>query len=297
MRIAIAGATGLVGHGVASALRLAGHDVVTVGRRKECDVRLDLIRAVAPPASAFAGCEALVHAAGVIDEDFADARSARAKAEAGATVLTEAAIAGGVRRLVYFSSAHVYGPLQGDIDESHPVDPRSDYARAHLATESRMRNAAGRAGASLLVARPCAVFGPLAEPGTFSRWSLIPFDFPRQAAHGRIVLKSPGNQRRNFVSSPGLGAFTRDWLESAGEATVANVPGTDELSVYDFALLCARIAGEESGRECSVERPAGGGGTAPPLRYLSRHGTVANARHLEEHVREIIRAFLEKATN
>ena len=293
MRVALAGASGLVGSAIARELRDRGHQVATIGRGDACDVRFDL---ASSRELSIAPCDALVHAAGVTDEDFRAPDAAWAKARRGAAALADAALAAGARCLAYVSSAHVYGPLEGEIDEARSPDPRNDYARAHLETEQLFRDRAGRAGAALLIARPCAVFGPLAAPAAFARWSLIPFDFPRQAASGRIELKSTGAQRRNFASSIAIGKLLAGWLAGApSSATLANAPGPDELSVYDFALLCARIAREE-GRECRVDRPAAGPAPGPPLNYRSRLGLLPAAPSLEEHVRGLLRTFLEKGS-
>lgn len=296
MRIACTGTTGLLGHAVAELMRARGHSIVAVGRAPGCDVPLDLaIDEVLPP-GALAGCEALVHAAGVTDEDFSDREAAFAKALLGAQALLQGAREAGVGRLVYFSSAHVYGPLEGLIDESRPPNPLSDYAIAHFATEQLFRRAALEPGCASLIVRPCAVFGLPPSLERFTRWSLIPFDFPRQALGGRIVLKSPGKQRRNFVSSEGLGFLVGWWLGQAAEGTtIANAPGPDELPVYEFAALCARIAREETGREVAIERPGPRGEEPAALEYRTRVGGHLPGIPLEDHVRGLIRALARKA--
>lgn len=292
MKVALAGASGLIGHAVARALEANGANIVRVGRDASCEVALDLAapRELAP--RALAGCEALVHAAGVTDEDFRDPATAEAKAEAGARALFEGAMRDGVRRLAYVSSAHVYGPLEGLIDEAAPPRPASPYARAHHRTEELAREAARRSGAALLVARPCAVYGMPPSLARFRRWSLIPFDFPRQALEGRIVLKSAGLQRRNFVAAEGVANLVGWWLErgAAGE-TLANAPGPDEMTVYDFALMCARLAKEASGREPEVARPQAAGPVPAPFHYRTRVGGHLPGPALEDHVRALLRAL------
>ena len=290
------GATGLIGHAVARSLADAGHSILTVGRGDECDVHFDLAKDRGVDPTALAGCAALIHAAGVTDEDFSDPDAALAKATAGAGALVEAARLAGVRRLVYFSSAHVYGPLEGVIDESRAPNPQTRYAKAHILTEERFRSTA----AALLIARPCAVFGMPPSLDRFARWSLIPFDFPRQALGGRIVLKSSGAQRRNFVSAEGLGALAGWWLaQGSTGVTIANAPGPHEMPVYEFALLCARIGQEETGRYCAIERPASQGAPAieagEPLEYRTRVGGHLPGMLLEDHVRGLVRALLKKA--
>lgn len=294
MRVAITGSTGLIGGAVAARLLAQGHQLVRIGRGADADVRADLATIDRLPRGALDGCEVLVHAAGVTDEDFANRARADAKAEKGARALMEAASESGLTRCAYFSSAHVYGPLQGRIDESHACDPRSDYARAHIATERLFGEWAAK-GSMALIARPCAVYGMPPALERFARWSLIPFDFPRQALTGRIVLRSPGMQRRNFVPVEGLAALVERWLENASPGlTVANAPGHDELAVFDFAALCARIAHEELGRECAVERPAPTGEGAPPLEYRSRVEGDLPGPSLQDHARALMRALSKK---
>jgi len=295
MRIAIVGSTGLIGHAVTGMLRERGHAIVRIGRSAECDVRFDLAADDELPEDALAGCEALVHAGGVTDEDFADRELAFAKALLGTQALLDAARSAGIARLAYFSSAHVYGALEGILDETRPPNPISDYAIAHFAAEQLFRRAALERGASALLIRPCAVFGLPASLARFARWALIPFDFPRQALSGRIVLKSHGEQRRNFVSAEGLGALVGRWLgEPCAGTTVANAPGPDELTVYEFAVLCARIAREEAGREASIERPVPQGAGPAPLEYRTRVGGHLPGTSLEDHVRGLIRALARK---
>jgi UDP-glucose 4-epimerase len=292
--VAITGTTGLIGHAIAERLAAAGHRVVSIGRHPGADVRFDLAGTGRLPSKALEGCGALVHAAGITDEDFSDPARAWAKAERGTGELLAAAHDAGIGRLAYISSAHVYGPLEGRIDESRAPDPRSDYARAHLASE-RSFAAAAEAGASVLVARPCAAYGMPPSLERFRRWSLIPFDFPRQALSGRIVLKSHGEQRRNFVPAEGIGNLVGWWLgRDAAGVLLANAPGKDEMSVYDFARLCATIAAAKAGRECRVERPPAPQRPAEPFEYRTRVAGHLPGPALEEHVARLLDALLQK---
>ncbi len=291
MRGALAGSTGLIGAALAARLAASGHHLVRLGRAASSEGRIDLATDDSIAPRALAGCDALVHAAGVTDEDFADPAAALAKSGRGARVLLAAASHAGVERLAYISSAHIYGPLEGVIDESRAPAPRSDYARAHRATEEAFEAASGT-GARALIARPCAVFGMPPSLERFARWSLIPFDFPRQALQGGIVLKSSGLQRRNFVSAEGLAGLVVAWLE-AGPAglTRANAPGPETLSVFDFASLCAKIAAEETGRQCRVERPEPQGTPPGRFEYRTLFGGPLPGPPLQDHVRALLRAL------
>lgn len=258
MRILLTGSTGLIGSSVAGRLR-PQHALHTLGRQAALvDQAVDLsdpllIRQLKLPA-----CECLVHCAGVIDEDFrTDPMAAYRRATLGAEALLHAAGEAGCRRFIYVSSTHVYGAQVGTISEDSPADPQSHYALAHYCTEQLFRRHAATGGGTYAVLRPNAVFGLPAHPETFQRWSLIPFSFPREAKEkGRIILKSSGLQRRNFVSTAAIADIVARCLDGdmAAASGAINVLGGDSESVYAFAHRCRSIAEERLGRPCVVDR-------------------------------------------
>lgn len=97
MRIAITGGTGFVGRRVAERLRSDGHDVVLLSRRTGhgLDAGVDQI------ADALAGCDAVVHCAG-INREIGD-QTYEAVHIRGTRAVIEAARAAGVGRLVMLS--------------------------------------------------------------------------------------------------------------------------------------------------------------------------------------------------
>ena len=77
-----------------------------------------------------------------------------------ANVLTACARAG-VRRLVYVSSAEVYGLRQeGPVAEEHSPVPRSPYGAAKLAAEHFIQALAPGLAADVFILRPFSVYGP-----------------------------------------------------------------------------------------------------------------------------------------
>lgn len=246
MTTAILGAHGLIGSAIAQHL-----GALTLARRAPADRLADVAGRLD-----FSGIDALVHAAGVIDEDFSDPTTAFQHAIAGTAAVIEAARAADVKRFCYISSAHVYGPLRGRIDETSPPDPRSDYAIAHFAAEQIIRRAATDAF-RVLILRPCAVFG--LPPDGFRRWSLVPFEFPLQAVKtGTIALRSHGLQQRNFVGTGDIAHAVESWLaRDAAAYECVNPIGRSASTVLDFAHLCAREYQALTGRPCAVTAPLG----------------------------------------
>jgi uncharacterized protein YbjT (DUF2867 family) len=99
-RIAITGGTGFVGRHLAARLAAAGHDVVLVSRRTGHPLDADAA-ATAELATAFDGCEAVVHCAGINRE--LGAQTYRAVHVTGTATVVRAASDAGIERLVMLS--------------------------------------------------------------------------------------------------------------------------------------------------------------------------------------------------
>lgn len=258
MKIAIVGSTGLIGNGVAEWLR-PRYTVLTVARQESADQQADLTDPKSIESLDLTECEALVHCAGIVDEDFAQPDRAFRQATLGMTSLVRHAKACGIRRFAYISSAHVYGPLKGSLDECAASNPLSDYAIAHFASEQILRRSASPEFLSLTV-RPCAVFGIPPELNYFRRWALIPFGFPKAAVEtGVIKLATHGVQKRNFVGVSDIAAAIDQWLALPHPLPflTVNPIGKYTMSVRDYAELCARIASSVTGIGCAVAVPGG----------------------------------------
>ncbi len=262
--VALTGATGVVGRGILESLVAAGHGVRPLERGE-----YDLSRPEGAKWLELDGVDVLVHAAGITEES-ARGRHAATIAGEGLRALAARAKEQGVARLVYVSSAHVYGPLEGHIDEASKPDPRGDYARLHLESE----RIAASSGIACDILRPCNVYGMPKDLAHFERWALIPFGFPRDAVNDRrIVLRSAGLQTRNFVAASGVGRAVAARLAEAPVAErVRNVAGRDTLSVRDFAARVAAVAAPILGYVPAVEAPAADTPAPRALDYVGSDG-------------------------
>lgn len=291
MRILLSGATGLIGQ--AARRRLAReHEVFAIGRGPTADLVADLAEPATIGALALPAVDAVVHCAGVVDEDFRT-NPARALAMAffGADALASAAVAAGATRLIYISSAHVYGPMVGCVDEKTAVNPVSDYAIAHFATEQVFQRHVPPDGAGLAL-RPCAVFGVLERPENFRRWSLIPFSFPRDAVLARhIEIRSTGEQQRNFVGSDDIAEQVARFLAEpdASGWNVLNPLGVLDGSVFEFARLCTRLADEAGLGPCTLNRVTPVGATpGDDFVYTSLSPLARGAQSPEAALRDLM---------
>lgn len=277
-RVAILGANGLIGAAVAA--RLAPQaEIVRIGRAPGLDRVVDLAAPDERLLRAIDGAEHVVHCAGVTDEEFAaDGAAAWRRAIEATRRLATYLTLTGVRRVVYVSTAHVYGPLAGPVSERSAPDPRSDYAIAHYAAEQILR----RIGIPGGVVRPCAVYGDPPDLQRFARWSLTPFAFPRMALERQdIRLASIGSQRRNFVAAEGVADCVAALLEEPGSWRIVNPVGARTLSIREWAELVAARAALLTGRTCSVSVTQGASEIrAAPFTYLSERGCVDDETRL-----------------
>lgn len=293
--IAVLGAGGLIGSAVAERLARDG-DVLRVGRHAGCDVIADLAAPGEELLRALSRCDSVVHCAGVTDEEFGADRSAAWRRAIDATTrLADLMRSAGVKRVVYVSTAHVYGFLRGPITERSGPDPRSDYAIAHFAAEQILRRAGFEGG----VVRPCAVFGDPPDLARFARWSLVPFGFPRMAIdRAEIVLATAGTQRRNFVAARGVADCAATLLAAGGGWRALNPVGAASLTIREWADLVAARAARVTGAPCRITAPAADtAAREAPFTYLSERGEVDDDGLLPAWTDSFLRLLVDARTH
>jgi nucleoside-diphosphate-sugar epimerase len=170
MRVLVTGATGFTGGHLARALAARGYEVVALvrdpGRASalaESGVSLATgdVRDRVAVEKAAAGADVIYHIAaiyrqaGLRDEAYRDVNAGAVR-----TVI-ESAAAAGVRRVVLCSTVGVHGDVEHPpANEDAPLRPGDIYQRTKLEGEQVGRDAAGRTGVELVIARPTGIYGP-----------------------------------------------------------------------------------------------------------------------------------------
>jgi nucleoside-diphosphate-sugar epimerase len=168
----------------------------------------------------------------------ADAARVRAVNVSAIAELTSAAVATGVRRLVFLSSIGVLGADSGNhaFDESSPVAPYDFYSQTKLDAERAAEDAAARSMLELCIVRPPLVFGPHA-PGNFGRlirWVDKGIPLPLGAIHNR----------RSLISVWNLCHFLTLCLSSAGAVGEPLLVAEEQtISTSELLRLCAQLRG------------------------------------------------------
>lgn len=185
----------------------------------------------------------------------------------GLTVLLEAVVAAGVRRLLFSSSAAVYGVPDAElIDEDAPCAPINPYGETKLAGEWLVR-AAGRAhGLSTGCLRYFNVAGAaspeLADTGVFN---VIPMLFDRLTRGEAPVIFGDGYPTpdgtcvRDYIHVADLadahvGVARRLGERGPGDLTL-NVGRGEGVSVRELADLVGEVTGLERKPEIVPPRP------------------------------------------
>jgi nucleoside-diphosphate-sugar epimerase len=158
------------------------------GRSVVCDITdRDALRTVAD------GVDVVIHLAGPpsVAESFADAAEFLRVHVLGTEAVVQLCRELGIPRLVYVSSAEVYGrPARNPVDESASLGPRSPYAAAKVGAESVIGAAARSWGLDAVVLRPFSIYGPGLRQG-----SVVGLVVEQALAGDHIRLRSLGSTR------------------------------------------------------------------------------------------------------
>lgn len=250
MRILITGGFGFVGGRLGHHLYQVGHQVVLGSRNatsppnwlpyaEVAKIDCNNVRALK---QTFKGIDVLIHAAGMNALDCATNPVAALEVNGFATArFLDAAIQSSVKRFIYLSTAHVYAnPLIGTITEETCPSNLHPYATSNLAGENVVLGATQRGEIEGFVLRLSNVFGTPME-NEVNCWTLLINDLCRQISNSRkIVLRSDGNQQRDFISMSETCRIL-EYIITFGAHTlstkVINVGSGKSQTVYEVARL------------------------------------------------------------
>ncbi|WP_116365900.1 SDR family NAD(P)-dependent oxidoreductase [Parahaliea mediterranea] len=274
MKVLVTGATGLVGLFSAVQCLRDGYSVRVLVRDADkfarClapfnvsaghfDIALGDITEAQTLAPALAGCNALIHCAGIFSDRLQDAeRLQRINVQACRDVL-EAAAAQGLDPIIHVSSYLALFPPAGKVQtaDDRVAQPSSMYARTKAAAEHIARNLQD-AGAPLVTVYPGSVQGP--HDPTFSIGSQLLADAIRS---GRYLVTEGG---RSFTDVRDLAHLLSNLLQP-GRGARRIMCGGYYLSYDEQRALLERV----SGRTIKAQRIPG-----PLLRLMGSAGDLAS---------------------
>ena len=160
----------------------------------------------------------------------------------GTLNVLKAAVDAGARRVVFASSAAVYGNVESTptVETQKPA-PASPYATTKMVGEFACEEIASLKGIETVVLRIFNVYGPR-QPATSGYASVIPRFCAAVAANQPIEIHGDGEQTRDFLYVGDLA----EALELAGDKAVAgetfNVGSGTATSVADVAKVLSEVA-------------------------------------------------------
>ena len=214
-KIYVTGVTGFIGSNIALACLKNGYDVVGVCRNSEKTVREELgIKVIKSDLLSennlkFDKAEAIVHCATANDILSKSAKDGLSLSIAGTGNIIESAIKARIPKIIFFSTAQVYGTeLSGHYDETTATDCKTTYGINHLLGEDLCNFYCKTKNLDIAVIRPSNVYG-VPQISTVSRGTLVPMCFVNEAIEKKsITIRSSGKQMRNFVSNDEVADIT-----------------------------------------------------------------------------------------
>ena len=168
-----------------------------------------------------------------------------------------AARAAGVRRVVFSSSASIYGddPQMPKREDMLPA-PLTGYALSKLAGEHYGRIFRGLYGLEFFALRYFNVFGPRQDPASHYA-AVIPLFMRAYAAGRQPTIYGDGGQTRDFTFVDDIVAANLCCLDAPASAAggVYNVAYGDRISVNDLARRIAALAGQPFAPVYAPARP------------------------------------------
>ncbi|MDO8487411.1 MAG: UDP-glucose 4-epimerase GalE [Candidatus Curtissbacteria bacterium] len=253
-RILVTGGAGFIGGHVTKILLDEGHDVVVLdnlskGHKDSVDKRAQLIVGdMADPVKtkeALSGADAVIHMAGliVVPESVKDPIKYAQNNVLGSVSLLESMRETGVKKIIFSSSACVYGtPDTLPIKEDAPLRPDNPYGATKASIESFLQAYHANFGFDVTILRYFNPYGPgeLHDPETHA----IPNFIKSALSKKPIPLYWKGEQVRDFIYIEDLARAHTDVLSLAG-FNIFNLGTEKGVKVKDVIDKIFEIVGFE----------------------------------------------------
>jgi nucleoside-diphosphate-sugar epimerase/phosphohistidine swiveling domain-containing protein len=235
VRIAVTGAGGVIGRGVVLRLLSAGHEVVGLARHRPESwpsaatfVQGD-IRDAAAVGRAVAGADVVVHCAWAVNPGSGHPADREVNLGGTANVL-DAVARSGTRRLVFASSAHVYGSARDTVvpsTEAEQLQPVS----AHGLDKARAEEMVAACGAEWVAIRSATILGRGVD--NWVRKALSSAFFPETGDSDRRTVQVVHSDDVHRV-------FVRAVLDPGIDSGPVNLAASGELTFAEIAAKLGR---------------------------------------------------------
>lgn len=202
-------------------------------------------------------CDAVVHLAALNEIECAERPRDALRVNVEGTLNLLEALPPTLGHFIYMSTFHVYGANgEGRVTEETQIAPVHPYAVTHAMAELYVSMYARQRGFEATILRLSNAVGAPARPD-IDRWSLVANDLCRQAArNGRLVLRTHGQQQRDFIHIADVVAVVAALLGDPGAAGgVHNLGSGRSRSILSIAGSVRSAYSEITGRTISIDHP------------------------------------------
>ncbi len=156
--------------------------------------------------------------------------------------ILEAARKNGVRKIIFSSSAAVYGDNPNlPLTETEPPEPASPYGLTKWMTENYLKLYHRLYGLNYTILRYSNVYGP--RQGSSGEGGVI-YHFAKALAKGEpVTIYGDGKATRDFIFVRDVAAANLEALDKA-DNRIMNISSNSEISIHDLALRMIRISGK-----------------------------------------------------
>ena len=267
MKALVTGGAGFIGSNVVKVLIEHGHDVsvldnLSSGYREnlasfpQVEVVEGDVRDGEALARAMAGAEVVFHLAASVG----NARSIAYPMEdadinvMGTLRLLEAARHGGVRKVVFSSSAGIFGELKTlPIREDHAVEPDSPYGATKLGAEKLCLAYAKLYPLECVCLRYFNVYGMHQRYDAYG--NVIPIFAHRALRRQPLVIYGDGEQTRDFVNVHDVAMANYQAGMSRGVSGAFNIASATRVTINNLAATIAELSGEAVSIDHAPPRP------------------------------------------
>ncbi|GEM_PF-5691395 len=183
------------------------------------------------------GCSHLIHLAGIAHTDLrtkADCERVNAINVEGTRRIVGLAKQAGVTRMIFASSAQVYGDTGSVLTEDNSLSPKGFYAQSKVEAE-RICLDAQESGFDVVIARPCLIYGPCAR---FNLSYLM-----RAIDRGYYFHLSGKDPCRSFVANENAARAIVHLLKFGEPGGIYNIADRAPVSLRTFVNNIAELMG------------------------------------------------------
>jgi len=197
----------------------------------------------------------------------------------GTQTLLQAAVACGVKKVVFASSLYAYGRMKGGpFDEEETLQPKTVYGISKLAGEHLCAHFNEKHGLPFVALRYLFVYGPR-QYANLGYKSVIVKNFQRLIAGNSPIIKGDGQQTLDYVFVEDAVSATIKAMESSLSSDVLNVCTGKPITVTNLIQKIQEVAGT---RLPPIFEPAdathGSSRVGDPARLMTKLGYVSKTQ-------------------